>query len=99
MSRSEGKVRAEWLGTWLCLCLGSSGAPVSKKEEVVLSSGSPQAMNLWLSHLHLLLRNTIPLEIWELQPGGCAPPNAIPMGAPALLSSPRHPRAASPGVL
>lgn len=81
------------------LVFGEQWSPSLQKEEVVLSSGSPQAMNLWLSHLHLLLRNTIPLEIWELQPGGCAPPNAIPMGAPALLSSPRHPRAASPGVL
>lgn len=77
----------------------SGGAPGLQKEEVVLCSGSPQAMHLWLHHLHLLLRNVIPLEIQELQAGVCAPPNPIPMGAPALLSSHRHLSAASPGVL
>lgn len=67
----------------------SGGAPALQKEKVVLCSGSPEAMKLRLPHLHLLLRNTIPLEIRELQVGGCAPPNPIPMGVACSTQQPQ----------
>lgn len=97
MSQPEGEVRAVCLGPWLWLCLGR--APLER-----WGPRSPKrrgAAVLWATtgQEPLLLRNMIPLEIWELQGGGCAPPNPIPVGGTALLSSHRQPGDASPGVL
>lgn len=55
---------------------GEVGAQGLQKEEVLLCSGSPQAMSLWLPPLHLLLRN---MSIGNLGIT-IAPPNLIPMG-------------------
>lgn len=59
---------------------GVVGQRVSKEQRLCCVVGHRKpCMHLQHPGLHLLLGNTLPLEIWELHPGGCAPPNPVPV--------------------
>lgn len=73
------------LGVWRRGCVWgglawSGGAVGLQRAEVVLGGGSLLATRATLaSWSPSALGNLPPLEMWELHPGGCGPPNPIPV--------------------